>query len=688
MKKKDKKVRNCSQRFRIGEFLFDPHAGRLRNIASGAEIRLEPQVGQFLLLLVRCAGEVVSREQISREIWPDRVVGDDAIRAMIRKLRDAFSDDARNPRYIRTLPLKGYSLIAHCRMERAVESRRTRRNAVIETGALVAILLAGGLSLSGQLDTQRGSSAEIEVLTHLSGSELSPDFSPVTRRLLFSHRANKGDLLQLYTKDLDSGRVQRLTWDAANYANAHWSPDGGELIYTRSVSGERKHFLAAFDPEQGILKPSVLSPQNTDKKYLLGWSKAQRAIYLKDEYQPESPQGIWRLDLDTGDIEQLTAPNVKGVGDFFARESGDGRMLALLRGVEPGKRELLVIDIPTGTLLHSRILPGHPDRLAWREDGTSLVLSGFDGTLLEYNLKEDHFAALQSPSRYLNDAFHQCGPQCYFMRRHNGNFLDLQEAPVPFDGDALMSSDHFDLPGAEDFPLYGAGGKSLYFVSRREDAMLLQRQRNGTGTETLLSLPTRVSIKSLALDPSESYLAGILDKRVFLFDLAAQRLRYLTTEMDLAGPPSWSAGGSAVLYSKSEKGAPTLYRHEIDSERRAVVLNGYSAAQELTESRMLAIDSGHRAWLIDSGSPIRQIARLPSAIPNRWQVHRGWLYYTEHIGNDAYMTRVHLQSGEKQRELLAKNRFRLNFDIHPHAPRILGVRSLLAESDLVRLSLD
>nr|WP_284500227.1 winged helix-turn-helix domain-containing protein [Microbulbifer sp. GX H0434] len=646
---------------------------------------MEPQVAEFLALLVRHAGETVGREQINREIWRGRVVGDDAIRAVVRKLRDALGDDARNPRYVRTLPLKGYSLIAECRLESG--ARTGRRNIAIAIAVLAAILLIG-VSMSAHFDRRPSSTAAIESLTDIPGSELGPDFNPLTRRLLFSQRANKDDLLQLYTKDLDSGRVQRLTWDAANYANAHWSPDGQALVYTRSAAGDRAHFLARFDPQQGILDPRPLPAATTADKYLLDWSGTRRAVYLNDEYRPGAPRGIWRLDLDSGQIEQLTAPSVEGVGDFFARESADGRWLALLRAVEPGKRELLVVDNATGTLLHSRILPGHPDRLAWRADGEGLALSSFDGQLLEYRLAEDRFAALPNPSRNINDVFFQCGAHCYFMRRHNGNFLDLQESPDPFDGEPLMSGDHFDLPGAEDFPLYGGDGDSLFFVSRREGAQLLQRQVGNNDAETLLSLPAGASVKSLALAPGDHYLAGILGKRAFLFDIETRRMRYLSTEVESAGPPGWSADGSAVLYSKTEKGRPTLYRHEIASDRRTPLIAGYIAAQALTDSRLLAVDAAQRAWLLDGDTVVRQVATLPAVIPNRWQVERGWLYYTEHRGNDAYMTRLRLEDGRKQRKLLAKNRFRLNFDLHPQGARMIAVRSLLAESDLVQVSFD
>ncbi|SEA22144.1 winged helix-turn-helix domain-containing protein [Microbulbifer marinus] len=684
MKEKNKNPEISYDRFRIGDYLFDCRSGRLTGTAT--DLRLEPQVGEFLHLLVRHAGEVVSRDIIAGEIWSNRVVSDDALRAMVKKLREALGDDARNPRYIKTLPLKGYALIAPTKPLRPAHNGRAG-SLLLAGSALLALLLGIGAYVALNSPGEQSDIASVEQLTSLPGSELSPDYSAATDRLLFSHRANKDDHLQLYVKSPTTQRVQRLTWDEANYANAFWSPDGNRLVYTRSTRDDMQHFRAEFDPEQGILNPQPLAAEAAHDKFLLGWSADGRSVYLKDAFQPARPQGIWRFQFDGSTLEQITAPSVQGIGDYFARESRDGRMLALLRSIEEGKRELLIVDIPTGSLLHTRILPEPADRLTWRGDGSSLTLSSFDGALLQYRLADDRFVSLNNPSSYINDVFFQCGDRCYFMRRHNGNFLDLQEEPTPFANQSMMSSDSFNLPGAEDFPLYAPSGNSLYFVARRDGALLLQRQGRLSGAETLATLPADTQVKALTIDASGHYLAGVIDKRIFIFDLEARELRYLTRDIDLAGPPTWAPDGAVILYSKSEKGQPSLYKHKIGSGKPQLVDTGYIAARQLDESRMLAVDTQQRAWLIEEGEVLRQVAALPSVIPNRWQVSEQWLYYTEHVGNNAYINRINLTSGETERKLLAKNRFRLNFDMHPQSARMLTVKSLLAESDLVRLSL-
>ncbi|MGD9000779.1 MAG: transcriptional regulator, partial [Granulosicoccaceae bacterium] len=96
--------------FWLDDWYVDPVAGSLHR--DGAEVRLEPKVMTVLLVLAGRAGEVISREQIEELAWPGVVVGYDALASSIIKLRKALGDDSRHPRYIETVPKRGYRLIA------------------------------------------------------------------------------------------------------------------------------------------------------------------------------------------------------------------------------------------------------------------------------------------------------------------------------------------------------------------------------------------------------------------------------------------------------------------------------------------------------------------------------------------------------------------------------------------------
>jgi DNA-binding winged helix-turn-helix (wHTH) protein len=98
--------------FRFGVFEVDAATGELRK--QGLRIRMQEQPAQFLLILLNRAGEVVSREEIRRKLWPpDTFVDfDQGLGASLRKLRQALGDDAETPRYIETIPKQGFRFVA------------------------------------------------------------------------------------------------------------------------------------------------------------------------------------------------------------------------------------------------------------------------------------------------------------------------------------------------------------------------------------------------------------------------------------------------------------------------------------------------------------------------------------------------------------------------------------------------
>lgn len=96
----------------FGVFEVDLQAGELRK--SGLRIKLQDQPFQILILLLEHPGEVVTREQLRQRLWPaDTFVDfDHGLNSAVKKLRLALGDDPDNPRFIETLPRRGYRFIA------------------------------------------------------------------------------------------------------------------------------------------------------------------------------------------------------------------------------------------------------------------------------------------------------------------------------------------------------------------------------------------------------------------------------------------------------------------------------------------------------------------------------------------------------------------------------------------------
>ena len=114
------KSTNQAERARIGEFELNVRTGELFSIgrpaaeAGSARVLLREQPFQILRILVERHGTIVTRQEIRQLLWPDDTVVefDRSINVAMAILRKALADDADHPKYIETLPRRGYRLIA------------------------------------------------------------------------------------------------------------------------------------------------------------------------------------------------------------------------------------------------------------------------------------------------------------------------------------------------------------------------------------------------------------------------------------------------------------------------------------------------------------------------------------------------------------------------------------------------
>ena len=97
---------------RFGQFAFDPDAGILTR--NGLPVKLQPQPARVLALLVTRAGDVVSRDELRQQIWGTDTFVDfeRGLNFCIAQIRSALGDSADSPRFIETLPKRGYRFIA------------------------------------------------------------------------------------------------------------------------------------------------------------------------------------------------------------------------------------------------------------------------------------------------------------------------------------------------------------------------------------------------------------------------------------------------------------------------------------------------------------------------------------------------------------------------------------------------
>ncbi len=223
----------ATNRMQFGPFEVDLAAGELRK--RGLKLRLQAQPFGVLACLLERPGEIVTREALQQKLWPDDVFVDfdQGLNKAINKLREALGDSAETPRFIETLPRRGYRFIAPVTaldvdpaagaVETAPDAKlaeapriSSRITMILVGGLLLAVIAAGvwfvGLKRTPTLDslavlplTNESKDAEIEYLgdgiTESITNKLSqlPNLRVMARSTVFHYKG----------KDLDSRAIGR-----------------------------------------------------------------------------------------------------------------------------------------------------------------------------------------------------------------------------------------------------------------------------------------------------------------------------------------------------------------------------------------------------------------------------------------------------------------------------------------------
>lgn len=237
--------------FRVGAWLVQPNLNTVSQ--NGTSVRLEPKVMNVLVCLAASSGEPLSKEVILRTVWSGTFVSDDVLTRSISELRRAFEDDPRNPRFIETIPKRGYRLVASVTAANgssgpsiigqagvAVEKRPsawTRWGWISAISVLLPLTLA--LHYRRPAPAESKSSPELTSLRVVAAAADNPvnysAISPDGKSIAYT------DSSGVHVKVIETGEARTVLTPGSNDARSHatttaasfpvfWYPDGNRLL--------------------------------------------------------------------------------------------------------------------------------------------------------------------------------------------------------------------------------------------------------------------------------------------------------------------------------------------------------------------------------------------------------------------------------------------------------------------------
>jgi TolB-like protein len=186
-----------SKGLRFGDFEVDLDAGCLFN--RGVRVRLRGQLFEVLAALLERAGEVVTREELQRRLWPGDTVVDFEVNlnTLVARLREALGDSATRPRYIETLPKRGYRFVADVSERSAREAAPARRVRL----AVLPFANAGG----DPAEEYFADAMTDEIITALC--QIAPQqLAVIARTTVLHYRRSEKDVAQI-GRELDVSHV-------------------------------------------------------------------------------------------------------------------------------------------------------------------------------------------------------------------------------------------------------------------------------------------------------------------------------------------------------------------------------------------------------------------------------------------------------------------------------------------------
>ena len=274
-------------RFRFGVFELDLRTGELRK--NGTVTNLPPQPIKILILLMSHPGELVTREEIQVQIWGDGTFVDfeHGLNSAIKRIRTVLDDDAESPRYIETLPRRGYRFIAP--LEK-VNGASPSGIANVSPGAVLETSLTSGNVESPSAATAPRSPAMPETGTEISAPSQSKSLALWRLWAALAAIAILAGVLALWrSSPLPLPRVvgyRQLTEDGR--AKGPVIVSEGQQVYFSEDSGNDQQTLATVSTEGG---PTVMIPTSLKSPFLEGISPNGTELLVTDrsEYKDEYP---------------------------------------------------------------------------------------------------------------------------------------------------------------------------------------------------------------------------------------------------------------------------------------------------------------------------------------------------------------------------------------------------------------
>jgi Tol biopolymer transport system component/DNA-binding winged helix-turn-helix (wHTH) protein len=552
-------------KFEFGEFTLDNAERAL--LHNGERVALTPKMFELLKALLSEPGKVFEKQELLDNVWPDSFVEEGNLSFTIRQLRKALGDDARSPKYIETIPRRGYRFIADVRpmsiaekalaADESIPAIRPRpapspmSSRLVPIGlvaAFVAVLLGLGFSMFGGGKATAGATLLDEAfaseLLTTNGKTYFVAFSPDGRKIAYvtAELEHQG----VWIRDTSTAENIEIVAAGENvYGGIAFSPDGDKIYFARRPRFEERGF--------DIFRMSVSGgvPERV-AEIVQGWfgiSPDESLIsYVRCPYLPEENCSLWVAELKEGGSERKLALRERPYRIADNTFSPDGRTIAFAAGqshAADNDFRLMAFDLETGKERQlGKDVYFNIKSIVWLPNDSGLLFTARHTEMPNFRIwRLNHYTGESEPltrdsETYSELAINADGRRLLATRvsrdfglrfidagnpketPHIADSIDATFAPngkIVFSADSAGNADIWEMnpdgtgrkqltrdPAADHLPRVSRDGAKIYFTSNRSGASRVwEMARDGSGQRQITH---RDGGRPLGLSPDGEWL--------------------------------------------------------------------------------------------------------------------------------------------------------------------------------------
>ena len=562
-------------------------------------INLAPKVYDLLVFLCQNSHRVISKDELMEQVWSGTLVTENAISRTLVKVRKALADDPKNPKYIITVPRKGYRMVADFTGSESISNGLTQQTLTSEDASnsdsriqssqneplhnddikstlatsshqqltvsapltvkpakivflfvvtliIIAIAIIASSKGSGSIQTK-----QVKPLTREIGVELYPALSPDLTQLAYVKEVS-GKPSYINIENLSSNVKRSVSHARGALSKPVWSPTEDKLAFLYKHNSVCMIFWAELsniknkDTWQDVTECGAQSSPH------FVFSPDGQYLYFNDRQSTRHGYQIFRVNLANSEKDIINQPITNGLGNYSFDISPDGKNLLMINSEFTPTTRIYTLDINESKLEQTAQLDYLMRAVIWHHDNETIIHPSPHPAyeLWQSDLEGKKLAVVASnTSRVKHLSRHNNGKDFSFVSyllNKDIHFKQMskkdEQESIELDNSTVMDY----LPALANNALHYA------FVSKRSTSaevylstLKSNLQSNSSGVDKTINtrqvshFNNPVKLYDLAFSPNDNQLMILADNQIYIADINKQSVEKLPLDNIAIAAVSW-----------------------------------------------------------------------------------------------------------------------------------------------------